>query len=138
VRSKIWDAKPKVPWDGETPLCEWDGDRYFFDADAVADYIGDFLDDGGSVEDIRLVLARKMEPREFCMEDWCDDYTGEDGPDFPDTTEINKAVNDWIKANLNYLWEPSSQAVDPHSLPVPELSDIEVIDSTPLEREESA
>ena len=133
-----WDSKPKVQWDGETPLVEWDNDRYLFDADAVAEYIDDVLAEGGSIEDIRLVLAKKSKPREFEMEDFQCDYVTEDDHPFPDTTEINRVVNDWIARNLDFMWEPSGVCVDPRSLPMPdtELSDIEAIDATPLERED--
>ena len=138
VRIAKWEAKPKVPWDGETPLAEWWGDRYFFGFEDVVDYIEDVLDEGGSIGDIRLVLARKLDPPTFSMEEYCFDYRPEDGPDFPDATEINRAVNEWMNKNLDSLWEATGTCIDPGSLPVPQHFDSDLDDDATPDREESA
>jgi hypothetical protein len=65
-----YEALPKQPWDGTTPLCLFGGDEYFFDADAVTDYCHEH---DIAPEDLRLVLCEPNYPREIVPEDICSD-----------------------------------------------------------------
>lgn len=111
-----WAALERVEWDGATPLAVWDNDKYFFDEYAVADHIADVIDDGGRLEDVRLVLCEQQEPWAFDMADFLHDDIGEDGVDRLDFTEIDRTVNDWIEKHVSLLWYPASKAIDPETL----------------------
>ena len=71
-----WESLPLVEWDGETPLCEFDGDRYFFSEDDVYDY-ADSIEE--KVSELRLVVCVPNCAQEVGAEYWCDDLAeGED------------------------------------------------------------
>jgi hypothetical protein len=114
-----WAAAEKVAWDGVTPLCEWDGDRYFFDDGAVTDYVADRLADGVAIEDIRLALCERDTPRSFSMADFQEDHLDHEWDHDDDFDGIDHLVNDWIDKHFPKLWVPSGPAIDPASLPVP-------------------
>jgi hypothetical protein len=118
-----WAAVEKVAWDGVTPLCEWDGDRFFFDDGAVADYVADRLADGVAIEEIHLVLCERDTPRSFDMADFQSDYLAREWDCGRHFDEIDKVVNDWIAAHMPPMWIPSGPAIDPASLPVPVSDD---------------
>lgn len=113
--ARQWAEKEKAAWSGEFPVCEWRGDRYFFDEDEFAEWCADFVAEGGRVEDIRLVECREAKPRPFGMADYLHDDIGEEGADRLDFREIDKVVNDWIAANVTGIWEPTNIAIDPES-----------------------
>ena len=120
-----WEKTAKVDWDGETPLCEWDGDRYFFDGGTLRDHIADRLSDGMTIEDMQFVLCEPNKGRGFDIEDYLsDDLPDDDHGGSPlraaDVAEINKTVNDWIEKHAPYSWEGTGSAVNPASLPMPE------------------
>ncbi|HEX7718693.1 MAG TPA: hypothetical protein VF389_02705 [Woeseiaceae bacterium] len=48
---------PRETWDGTTPLCMFDGDEYFFDADDLHDYCADH---DCTVEDLLLVICKPV------------------------------------------------------------------------------
>jgi hypothetical protein len=93
----------------------WDDDTYLFDEDAVCDYLADHVADGHAIEDVQLVVCRLVEPPTFEMLSLLSDYLGEDSRAI-DATEIEEAVNDWIKSNVPDMWEPDSKAVSVESL----------------------
>lgn len=99
-RLKRWLALPEVAWDGETPLCLDDDDRYFFDADQLADYLAD---EEVKLEDLRLVICEKERPPRFDMTDFLCDHIPED-MDIDNPEEIEQAVEDWIKAHVPDIW----------------------------------
>lgn len=119
-----WHAKPKVDWDGETPLCEYRSDRYFFDADTLAEHTEDRLADGATVDQLRFVLCEPDQPPDFDITEFLSDHLPDDdhgGSPFgsDETKAINKTVNDWIAARLPFCWVATNQAVSPESLPLP-------------------
>lgn len=121
-RAKDWTALPRVDWDGTTPVCEYDGDRYYFDADAIAQAIGEHLDLGWPLDTFRVVLCEPNNGSHFEMADFLADDLPEDY-DAPDSEEIDKAVNAWIAAHAPFSWTPTNKAISVESLPVPEPED---------------
>jgi hypothetical protein len=113
-----WAALERVEWDGVTPLCEWRGDRYYFDEDEVAGLVAGTLADGGSVADIRLVLCGPDEPRRFEMAEFLADQLPGDFEPGPAFAGIDGVVNGWIAANLTRLWVPTDRAISAGSLEV--------------------
>lgn len=116
-RTERWLALPRVEWDGEAPLCLWDDDRFFWNADDLQSYVdGDDLeidDPPRKLEDVRLVLAKPVKPREFEMADYLSDELPED--DDTDFNDIDQIVNDYI-AGLPRLYHGSGKAVSLESL----------------------
>jgi hypothetical protein len=115
-----WAKLERVDWDGESPLCEYDGDRCYFDADAVLEMIEDRIAEGGTLEDIRLVVCEPSTPRHFEMADFLGDDLPEDFDAGKDFAEIDEVVNDWIRARTPFSWHPGKKAVSVDSLPRPD------------------
>ena len=118
-RLEKWLALPRVEWDGETPLCVWDDDRFFFHDGDLGDYLHERAEEEPdfSLEDVRLVLCEQDRLPEFDMEEWLGDQeaTHEDGPEL-DCKDIDRIINEWIKANVTPLWYPTAKAVSVESL----------------------
>jgi hypothetical protein len=95
-----WLALQEVEWDGEEPLCVFDDDRYFFDADSLADWLEE---EGIPVEKVRLVLCEEDDKPLFCMDDFISDYMGEHGDPGP-TKRVDDIVNRWIGKNVPQMW----------------------------------
>jgi len=47
-----YKSLPEIPWDGTTPLCLWNDDKYFFDEDDISQYCED-----NEIESIDLQLC---------------------------------------------------------------------------------
>lgn len=109
-----WAAIEKVEWDGETPVCQWDGDRYFFGEDVIH-HVNDHVAVGGKVEDLRLVLCTPSPRPSFEMAEFLHDYLGPDG-DAPPCRAIDKVVDDWIAENVVQMWEPDGVGISVESL----------------------
>ncbi len=114
-RDKAGDAKyfaaPEVDWDGETPLCSWADDRYFFDADDLCNWMDEHE---LTPETVRLELCERAKPREFEMCDFLSDDLPEDCD--LDEAEINRVVNEWIIANVQPLWHGCGKRVSEASV----------------------
>lgn len=103
-----WQRLPLVEWDGKTPLCVHDGDRFFFDADDLYDWC-----DANSLRpsEMRLVLC---EPRHFSqvsVDHWADELP-EDGELPGNIQAALDALNAVIDAHQGpAAWYPSDQRV---------------------------
>ncbi len=91
-----------VPWDGAFPVCQYDGDQFFFDEDQLREYMEEY---DLTPETVRLQACAPRKPREFEMSDYLSDDLPED--DRTDFKEIDRLVNDWIAANLPTVWDGS-------------------------------
>jgi hypothetical protein len=111
-----WSNLERVEWDGETPLCGWQDDRFYFDEDELTDHIGEHLEDGSKLEDVRLVLCKPTKPRHFEMAEFLSDTLPQDYDPGPAFDEIDRIVNDWIKARMPLSWEPTNKAISAESL----------------------
>ena len=80
--AEAWEALPLVEWDGETPLCIYPGDSYFFDVDQVRDYAAE---NDLKVSELRLALCKPIYAHKLEVEDWADELP-EDG-DAPEWLE---------------------------------------------------
>ncbi len=115
ARDEQWAKIPKVEWDGESPVCVFDDDKYFFGG---AEEVLYWLDDREiKVEDARLVICEQASLREFEICEFLSDDLPEDGADFSGA-DIDKIVNDWIAANVRPLWYPTGNAVSVESLKI--------------------
>lgn len=105
---KQWEAMPIVEWDGETPFCEHDGDRFFFDEDSFYDWCDD---EGIDPTEVRLVLCEGRRFRTVDTDYWCDDLP-EDG-ELPDAIrDALDALNAAIRAHDKpAAWYPTKQRI---------------------------
>lgn len=111
---KRWLALPEVPWDGKTPLCLDDDDRYFFDADDLLEHVAEH---DLKLEDMRLVICEERGKPEFDMYEWLEDYLAEGMEHEAGWDSINEKVNAWISEHVPKVWEPSKQRPTLDSLP---------------------
>ncbi len=88
INTSRFAAFPVEKWDGETPLCLFDGDKYFF-GDDVIDWLADHP------EDVRVCKCKPGYLSLIGPDNWADDLP-EDG-DLPGPVEeaviaLNKAI----------------------------------------------
>ncbi len=104
-----WESLPRVEWDGETPLCEFDGDRYFFGADELYDYAEN---EDLRVSEMRLVVCTPRRPQEVDADYWQDDVPEDEElpPWLEDAVEqLNKVIRAHRHEPLS--WYPGKQRV---------------------------
>ena len=89
-------------WDGKTPLCLYNDDRYFFSEDELYDYAEDV---GVKVESIGLVICQPVHLREVDPDYWCDELA-EDGELPPEVKDALAVFNAVIKKQNPSAWEP--------------------------------
>jgi len=99
-------ALERKEWDGESPLCMNDGDEYFFNMDAVNDYVEE---NECSIESLNLVICKPV-AFPFLEEEYFLESLHE-GAELP--KEIDDLVNKINKAILELppqCWEPGKYA----------------------------
>lgn len=94
-----------VEWDGETPLVDDDGDRFFFSADDLRDHLDQ---EDLKLEDMRLVVCVIEEPRSFDMMDFLDGHLPED-MDIDNPAKIEATVDRWIEKHVPKVWTAGKQ-----------------------------
>jgi hypothetical protein len=105
LQRERWLKLPEVAWDGETPLCLHDDDRYFFGPEDLDNYIENHVVDGMKVEDLQLVICEPDAKPRFELCDVLQDYLSEETEtDVGDASEIEKTVNDWIEEHIPQMW----------------------------------
>lgn len=116
--TKTWEAMPRVEWDGVTPLCVYEGDQFFFDAESVQDYVSTMMHDHGwTLDQIRLVECDPDNGQSFSITEFlCDHLPSDHDGALTGEKEIDDFVNAWIKANAPYSWVPRNRAVSEESL----------------------
>ena len=107
-------ALPMIEWDGESPVCDYDGNTYFFDHESVMDILFDVLKDAkknGYEPEAQLVICEPNYLHTLDSEDWCDDLA-EDG-ELPDAVSVAlDAFNEVIKAQGPSCWMPGKQRIN--------------------------
>ena len=108
-----------MDWDGETPLCLYDDDKYFFSEDEVYDYLEDLNydveeEDKTKLEDLMLVICIPNHLPQIEYFSLCDDILPDDA-DYPERLisseiqikleEINKLISEhkpisWTQGRL--------------------------------------
>ncbi len=101
-------ALPMVEWDGTTPVCTFDDDKFFFSDGEVLDYLAD-LDE--ETDEVRLVLCKPGKLSCVSEDYWCDDLP-EDG-ELPDEVATKLAeLNEAIKNAPTVCWCPGKQRIN--------------------------
>jgi len=104
-------AKREVEWDGSFPVVI-EGDRYFFNIDALEDELRDRCHENGgpiALEPLEFELCCRERPPHFEMNDFLCDYLPDDWEVGSEAEGIDKAVNDWIKQHASDVWTTSGQ-----------------------------
>lgn len=102
---KAWELMEVVEWDGETPLCDWRSDQYFFDEESVEEYVAesDFP---------MLVVCEPNKGRHFELAEWlCDELAEDHEPDEPvEVRDAVEVINKWLMSTT-FSWLPGSKRV---------------------------
>ena len=100
-----WTAYPEVPWNGETPLCLDDDDRYFFSPEELDLFIEEH---DLKIEDLRLVICVADTKPRFDVLQLVEDYLGSEDIEVEEEERvaIEKTVNDWVDDHLKQMWYP--------------------------------
>lgn len=107
---KRWNDLPVADWNGEDALSIWHDDKFFYWPQDVADYLEELNDDledddePVNLEDLRIVLCKRVEPRRFDYADFFDDYLS-DAAQSDDYSEIDEKVNDLLSRNFPETWQ---------------------------------
>ena len=100
-----FDKYPVEKWDGETPLCLFNSDTYFFD-DAILDYLADNPD-----KELRICKCKPNYLGHVNEDNWCDDLP-EDG-ELPDEVVVAlEALNKAILEAGPVSWYEDEIAID--------------------------
>ncbi len=114
-RDEAWAKieKRPLPLDlRKEPLCLFDDDRYFFDAETLEDFAADA---GVSMRDLRLMICVPVAPPTFEMSEWLADHTPEDGEC---SDEFDAQINAMIVSAAAETFCQGKYGVDPESIPV--------------------
>lgn len=108
----------RKPWDGETPVCIYRGDDYFFDLESFLDWCAD---NDIKPEEVMLVHCEPHYASQVDESHWSDELPDEDhGGDGCLPSELQDALDEFnakIRAYKEPLsWWPSNIAVDQQSL----------------------
>jgi hypothetical protein len=106
--NKRFLAMPIIEWDGETPLCVFNGDQYFYDEGQIEDYCEE---NEIEKENLKLVLCEPMR-LPILKNDFFDSCLDEDS-DLPDAlqTAIN-TFNKSVKVFDDLPWGPGKFRVE--------------------------
>lgn len=104
--NKKFEAMERKKWDGETPLCIFDTDHYFFDTDDL-DYYCDC--NGCFPEDLQLVICEPMFLSQINDDYWSDELP-DDGELPDDVVSALNGLNAAIKKAEPVGWMPGNYA----------------------------
>jgi hypothetical protein len=107
-------ALPMVEWDGITPVCVFDDDRFFFDEDGLLDFMMECRDDAraqGCEPEVQIVLCEPGKLHLVDADNWCDDLP-EDG-ELPDEVATKlEELNDAIRNAPTFSWWAGKQRIN--------------------------
>lgn len=106
-RDEKFNSFPVEQYDGTTPCCLFDAETYFWDEQAILDYLAD-LDEGSVVQ---LCKCKPGYLHTLDYEDWADDLP-EDGELPDDVATAMEALNVAIKAAGPVCWYEDAIAID--------------------------
>lgn len=96
-------------------------DRYFWDSDDLLDWLTWEISElkGEDTLTLRLLIAKKIEPKEFNASHYLEDCADPDEGvtvEEKDIDEINEIVNTWLTKHADESWTASKYAVDENEL----------------------
>ena len=98
-----FNARPFQEWDGEQPVCTWDGDRYFFTIEDLLDYMVDeelktidlLLCDPEPVPEVNLEQWNQSIPEETRLEEY-----------YPELVKKVEELNQYIRSLPPTMYYP--------------------------------
>ncbi len=103
-----YNTKPRIKWNGKTPLYSEAHDEYFFDTESLLEYIDEH---DCSIRSLRLIVCVANKFREIESDYFSDDMT--DGYELPaDLEDAIAALNDVIRQQPAASWSPGKYAAD--------------------------
>lgn len=102
---EAWENMEIVEWDGETPLCDWGTNRYFFDEESVEEYVAES-------DYPMLVVCEPNKGRHFELEEWlCDELAEDAEPCEPvEVVHAVEVINRWL-TSTTFSWLPGNKRV---------------------------
>ena len=105
-----FNAMPEVPWDGESPLFEYNTRTFFFDREALADHVADQERPAEYLADMALVIGIPQYPGEVDPVDLYQDLLPEDIDDVPaGLQDAFDALNAIIRKQPPLSWTEGKQ-----------------------------
>lgn len=98
-------ALPFVEWDRDTPLTEWDGDKYFFSEEDIAEYCEEHEI---NPSELRLVVCTPNYLHPVYGDNWSDELP-EEGELPPAIEKLVKELNEAIKKEGPVSWSQGKQ-----------------------------
>ena len=111
-------ALPIADWDGETPTCDNDRDKYFWDKEQLLDEMYWQLEDAtkrGEEPEMHVVICEPHYLHQLSYDDWVDDLA--DDGELPDA--VNEAIevfNEILNNQKPSCWYPGKQRINMESL----------------------
>ena len=114
-RSDKYYALPMVEWDGDTPVCTWDDDQFFFDEGSLLDWMADLDYENGERPEVQLVLCKPGKLHLLDTDDWCDDLP--DDGELPDEVMVKLGeLNDALRNAPTVCWHPGNVRINVDAL----------------------
>ena len=107
-KCKKYEALVIVEWDAKTPLCIYDDDTYFFDADDILIYCEDH---DIKPSELMLVICKITNFSTIDFEQWCDEVH-EDWEPSSEFTKKLKEFNDFLQNESTNTWLATNKRVD--------------------------
>lgn len=107
-KCKKYDAFELVKWDAKTPLCIYDDDTYFFDADDILIYCEDH---NIKPSELMLVICKTTNFSTIDFEQWCDEVH-EDWEPSSEFTQKLKEFNEFLQNESTNTWWATNKRVD--------------------------
>ena len=108
TQSEKWSKKELIEWDRKTPLYSLSYDQYFFDEEAILEFLYDVkcpID-----ENVLLVICAPIYPQQLDEDYWTDDLA-EDGEVSNEMREAIEKLNEVVLKQEPLSFTPSSQRV---------------------------
>ncbi len=112
TRRENYFKLPLVEWDGNTPLSDYNGDKYFFSEDDLMEYCNENELNG---EDLMLVTCEPIGINTIDSGSW-EDCVSEDGDTifgyYPELERRVKELNEFIETLAPVAYEPAKKIIN--------------------------
>jgi len=98
---------PVIEWDGITPICSYDDDRFFFYESDLIEYCQEH---NCKPDDLMLVICEPIYPSQIDTDYWCDEL-GEDEEMPSDILEALDSLNEIISTADPLSWQQGEKRI---------------------------
>ena len=108
-----WEARERRAWDGKQMLYSEIIDKYASTPHEMHELCIDYREDEGSqLSEMRVVLCEPVSAPCFDIHDYLNDVLPEDGNAPGEWEAVEKAYEEYVKANKPFSWMPGKYAWD--------------------------